>query len=97
MEVFAERLKSLRTEKQFTMDMVVYDIEQKFNVEITKSHLSRWESGKTEPSIRYAALLAQYYNVSLDYLIGVTDQRAPVDLLLKGKKEKVENNERRNI
>lgn len=32
MEVFAERLKSLRTEKQFTMDMVVYDIEQKFNV-----------------------------------------------------------------
>lgn len=91
MEVFAERLKSLRTEKQFTMDMVVYDIEQKFNVEITKSHLSRWESGKTEPSIRYAALLAQYYNVSLDYLIGVTDHRAPVDLLLKGKKEKMEN------
>lgn len=86
MEVFAERLKALRLEKQFTMDMVVYDLEQKYNIEITKSHLSRWENGKTEPSIRNAALLAKYYNVSLDYLIGVTDHRAPVDILLKGKK-----------
>ena len=85
MDVFAERIKELRQEKQLTMDMVVYDVEQKFNIELTRSHLSRWESGKTEPTIRYAALLAQYYGVSLDYLIGVTDNRAPADLLAKTK------------
>lgn len=87
MDIFSERIKELRQEKQLTMDMVVYDVEKKFNVVITKSHLSRWESGRTEPTIKYAALLAKYYGVSLDYLIGVTDHRAPADLLVKGKKK----------
>lgn len=86
MDIFAKRLKELRLEKQYTMDMVVYDMQQKFNIEITKSHLSRWENGKTEPSIRFAAYLARYYGVNLDYLIGITDCRAPVNLLVKGKK-----------
>lgn len=88
MDIFAERIKDLRKEKQLTMDMVVYDVGKKFNIEITRSHLSRWESGRTEPTLRYAALLAQYYGVSLDYLIGVTDNRAPAELLAKGKGKK---------
>lgn len=85
MAEFSERIKKLRLEKQFTMDMVVYDVGQKFNIELTRSHLSRWESGKTEPTLKYAALLAKYYGVSLDYLMGLTDNRAPVDLLVKDK------------
>lgn len=88
MDIFAQRLKELRTEKQLTMDMVVYDMGIKFNIELTRSHLSRWESGKTEPSIRYAAYLAKYYGVSLDYLMGLTNSRVPVNLLVKEQKQK---------
>ena len=90
MDVFSQRIKELRKEKELSLDMVVYDMDQKFNIEITKSHLSRWENGKNIPSVRYAAYLAAYYGVSLDYLIGFTDSRIPTELLVKskGKKDK---------
>lgn len=83
MDIFAQRLKKLRLEKQLTMDMVSYDMSKKFNINITRSHLSRWESGKTEPSIRFAYYFALYYGVNLDYLVGITDCRVPVNLLVK--------------
>ena len=77
------KLKDLRNERQLSLDMVVYDIDAKFNIEITKGHLSRWENGKCSPSLRYAAYLAKYYNVSVDYLIGLTDTRVPTDVLAR--------------
>lgn len=85
MEEFAKRIKELRTERELSLDMVVYDLEQKFNIEITKSHLSRWENNKNTPNLRYAAYLAAYYGVSLDYLIGNTDTRTPSNLLNRKK------------
>lgn len=86
MEIFAKRLKKLREEKQLSLDMVEYDMCQKFNIKITKSHLSRWENGKVIPSIVNAGYLALYYGVSMDYLMGFTDCRVPVNLLVKTKK-----------
>ena len=88
MDVFAQRIKELRQEKQLSLDMVVYDIKQKFNVELTKSHLSRWENGKVVPSVRFAGYLALYYGVSLDYLLGFTDSRVPTELLAQIKNKK---------
>lgn len=85
MEEFAKRIKELRTERELSLDMVVYDLEQKFNIEITKSHLSRWENNKNTPNLRFAAYLAAYYGVSLDYLIGNTDTRTPSNLLNRKK------------
>lgn len=88
MEVLSKRLKELRKERDLTLDMVIYDINNKFQVEITKGNLSRWENGKNIPTLAYAALLCKYYGVSLDYLIGNTDVRTPVELLThKTKKE----------
>jgi len=92
MDIFAQRIKELRKEKQLSLDMVVYDIGQKFNIEITKSHLSRWENGKNVPSVRYAGYLALYYGVSLDYLLGFTDSRVPTDLLAQAKSRKEKDN-----
>ncbi len=86
MDIFAQRIRQLREEKQLSLDMVEYDINQKFNLKITKSHLSRWENGKVVPSVRYAGYLALYYGVSLDYLMGFTDIRVPADLLARSKK-----------
>jgi transcriptional regulator with XRE-family HTH domain len=80
-EKLGQRLKELRTERQLTMDMLVYDLNKKYNIEITKGNISRWESGKNIPSLRLAAYLCAYYGISLDYLIGNTDTRTPVELL----------------
>ncbi len=84
---FGKRLRALREERDLSLDMVVYDIDQKYTIEITKGHLSRWENGKNLPSVRYAAYLAKYYNVSLDYLIGLTDVKTPTNLLARKKEE----------
>lgn len=80
-KILGKRLKELRQDRQLTMDMVVYDVSNTYNIEFTKGNLSRWENGVNCPSLIYAAYLAKYYNVSLDYLIGNTDVKTPVDLL----------------
>jgi transcriptional regulator with XRE-family HTH domain len=83
-----KRLKELRESRELTMDMVVYDVKNKYNIEFTKGNLSRWENGINNPSLIYAAYLAKYFNVSLDYLIGLTDIKTPTDLLTRKKHEK---------
>ena len=77
MGTFAERLKQLRLERELSLDMVCFDINQRFNLGLTKGQISRWENGKNIPTVRNAAYLAAYYNTSLDYLIGLTDVRTP--------------------
>ena len=86
MKELGERLKQLRSEKELSLDMVVYDLAKKYNIEMNKGHLSRWENDKNDLSIRFAAYLAQYYGVSLDYLLELTDNRTPADLLAHRRK-----------
>lgn len=92
-EKFGERLKDLRLQRDLTMDMVVNDMSREFTIELTKGNLSRWENGVNYPSLRLAAYLAAYYKVSLDYLIGSTDIKAPVDLLASTKRLKAQKKE----
>ena len=86
-EELGKRLKELREEREMTLDMVVYDIEQKYHIEINKGNLSRWENGKRVPTLRLAAYLCLYYNVSLDYLMGLTNCKTPSDLLAQRNKK----------
>lgn len=90
---FGKRLRELRDERDLSLDMVALDIENKYAIEISKGHLSRWENGKNLPSVRYAAYLAAYYNVSLDYLMGLTDVKTPSNLLAKKGGRKNEHTE----
>lgn len=74
--IFGQRLKELREEHELTMDYVVLDMQHKYNIEINKGQLSRWERGQS-PSLIYVKYLAMYYNVSADYLLGLTDSKKP--------------------
>lgn len=93
MTELSERLKMLRKEHDLTLDMLVADLNEKYPEQITnKSMISRWESGKNVPTLENAKILCMYFNVSLDYLIGLTDVRTPSKLLAnriksKGKEE----------
>ena len=76
------RLKALREERDLTMDQVASDMNAKFNLNETdhplnRSMISRWENDKNDPSLENAKYLSQYFDVSLDYLIGLTDKRTP--------------------
>lgn len=82
-EGLGKRLKALRMERDMSLDMVVYDINQRYNLEITKGHLSKWENDINTPNLRFAKYLCLYYNVSLDYLIGLAKTKAPVRVIAK--------------
>ena len=82
-EGLGQRLKELRTERDMTMDMVVYDMRQRYQINITKGRLSKWENEINTPNLRMAKYICLYYNVSLDYLLGLTKIKAPVRVLTK--------------
>lgn len=93
MKELGKRLKELRNERGLSMDMVVIDMNNRFDIEIHKSNISRWENGTTAPSLLHAKYLAEYYNVSIDYLIGLTDSRIPSRLVTYYKKLKKKEGE----
>lgn len=82
------RIKELREERQMTMDMLVEDINSRYILEkpLNKSMVSRWEQDKNNPTLDNARYLCDYFNVSLDYLIGNTDVKTPVRLMAYAKK-----------
>ena len=44
-------------------------------LETTQMQISKWENEKQDITLRKAIILADYYNVSLDYLAGRTDEK----------------------
>lgn len=73
------RIKELRLERDLTMEQLATDMNTRFTMEksLNRSLVSRWEAGLNEPSLEYAKYLSQYFDVSVDYLIGLTDKRTP--------------------
>ena len=68
---FKERLKMLRKSKNKTQG----DIAQVLNYGYTA--ISNYESGRNEPSIADLKKIAQYFDVSMDYLLCVNDIKNP--------------------
>jgi transcriptional regulator with XRE-family HTH domain len=64
-----ERLKELRNQKGITQEDVANYLG------ITRPAYTAYESGRRQPDDTIKGKLADYYNVSLDYLLGRTDKR----------------------
>ncbi|MBQ9117963.1 MAG: helix-turn-helix transcriptional regulator [Clostridia bacterium] len=64
---FKTRLRELRLEKEVSQT----NIAKMLNM--SKMAISHWESGNSEPSIEQLKLLARYFDVSIDYLVGFGD------------------------
>ena len=67
MEIFAERLKSLRTERNLSQ----WQLSKQSG--ITRSSISLWETGKREPSASAIVVLSKFFCVTADYLLGLSD------------------------
>jgi len=65
--IFSERFKTLRNSSNVTMVNVAKALE------ITKQSVHQWDTAKTVPSADKLVELADYFGVSLDYLVGRTD------------------------
>ena len=46
---------------------------------MSETALAEWNRGKSKPTIGAVVTLARYFNVSADYLLGLTDERRPLE------------------
>ena len=67
MATFQQRLKQLRKERHLTIEQLANELGT------AKSTLSRYENGLREPKKDFLELLSSYFNVSYDFLLGITD------------------------
>jgi transcriptional regulator with XRE-family HTH domain len=67
---FSERLKQLRKESNSTQLTVAKAAN------ISDRAYRNLESGVSEPNLNTIILLAKFFNVSLDYIVGITDDPA---------------------
>lgn len=75
------RLKDLRLQHKLTLKDLAKDLRDKGIFEkITDGTLSRYESGSREPKLATWKKLADYFDVDVAYLQGVTDYKNAVDL-----------------
>lgn len=71
-ESFIKKLSILLEEKNITQR----ELAEKINV--TEVTISRYLSGERSPRIEIVNKIADFFNVSIDYLLGVSDIRNPV-------------------
>ncbi|MFG6377487.1 MAG: helix-turn-helix domain-containing protein [Lachnospiraceae bacterium] len=69
LQIFAERLKELRTSLNLTQVQFVEGLG------ITPAALSAYEKNNINPSISIAQRIAEKYNVSIDWLCGLSDKK----------------------
>ena len=73
--LFGEKLSLLRNERQMKQE----DLGKIFH--LSKSTISTYERNEHQPDYDTLIELAKYFNVSTDYILGVSDQRRPLKIL----------------
>lgn len=63
--VFSRRLRQLREERDLTT------LQLMKNTGISDATISRYETGKRDPNLKLVIRLADYFNVSLEWLCGL--------------------------
>ena len=71
--MIGERLLGLRKDADLTQDELAAILK------INKHSISSYERGKSEPPDELKVAIAKYFNVSIDYLLGVTNEPVPID------------------
>lgn len=62
-----QKIKTLREKRGITQSELANQLG------ITRSGVNAWEMGISTPSTQYIIILAKFFNVSTDYLLGLSD------------------------
>lgn len=71
MKKFNERLRELREDSNLTQTKLANELL------IDQRSLSFYELGKYEPNIETLKRISIFFNVSVDYIVGLTDKKEP--------------------
>jgi transcriptional regulator with XRE-family HTH domain len=72
MSNFNDRLKALRQEKGLSQLL----LSEQLNM--PRATVASWEIGRRTPDIEMIGKLADFFNVTIDFLLGKTDARNPI-------------------
>ena len=67
--MIGQRIKEIRTDHKMSQT------ELAAKIKVSQQTITKWETGKAEPSSSALESIAKYFNVITDYLLGLTDQR----------------------
>ncbi|VBB05609.1 Hypothetical protein LUCI_0819 [Lucifera butyrica] len=66
-EMFSLKLKELRLSRNLTLEQLGKELG------VIKQTIGHWESGIRLPNLEMTVSIADYFNVSVDYLLGLSD------------------------
>ncbi len=66
-----QRLKDLREDKD------IYQKDVAKLLKISQQYYSEYENGKRPIPVEYLIKLAEFYNTSIDYIVGITNEIKP--------------------
>lgn len=72
---FGQRFKELRLEKNYTQQELVDDFNKSYDYSFSKAAISQYENDKRIPETEALIKFAFYFDVSLDYLLGLSSER----------------------
>ena len=67
MKILAERLTELRKDRGLSQATVAKDLSVSLGI------VCYWETNKSDPTASNIAKIARYFNVTADYLLGLSD------------------------
>ena len=70
--MFGKRLRQLREERNLSMDKMVEMYNIKYSAKMNKSTLSRYENGLQNPIFTVVKNLAEFFDVPIDYISGLS-------------------------
>ena len=75
MQDFGKRLKELRQNRKMTQE----ELGQIFEPPLKQSTIGTYEAGLREMKYSNLITVSKYFNVSVDWLLGLTDEATPLD------------------
>lgn len=67
--MFPEKLKQLRKQSNMSQDSLAKALNEKYDMKISKSMISRWENGSTDPQMKYVRIIAHFFNLDPSELV----------------------------
>ena len=71
MKTFSEKLLELRRREGLSQEQLADRLG------VTRQSVSKWESGAAAPELSKLVALSELFSVSVDYLVGLTDEATP--------------------
>lgn len=78
---FGKKLKWLRTSKKLTQEGLARALNLQYGTNFNKGMISKWENDKEEPRMDSIRYIADFFNISLDEILGLKSDSISKDQL----------------